>query len=265
MLLTIQNRGLAAWICALLLATGLSLPAAERIPPVPSRHFNDYANVVAPAAEEQLNRTLEQFERDTSIQFVVVVFPKMESNSSIEDYMNRMFRAWKIGQAGTNNGVLLAAFIQDRQMRIEVGYGLEGAIPDAVAKRIVAEQIAPQFRNGDYTAGLTAGVNAVIQASRGEYKGSGRTAAEQRGKGGDLRFLIIFGIVALFIFMNMAKRASRGAVYGRRRSSSWGGFPGGGWSGGGGWGGGGGGGWGGGGGFSGGGGSSGGGGASGSW
>ena len=230
--------------------------AAEVIPPAPARYFNDYSQTVSAATADRLNRQLEDFEKATSSQVVVAVFPKMQSDSSIEDYVHRIFQVWKIGQQPRNNGVLLAVFVQDRKMRIEVGYGLEGALPDAIAKRIIADELTPYFRQGNYDAGLSAGVGAILAATRGEYQGAGRT----RGSG-KVSFKPSWVLPALFVvFLVITSIRRRGTVYSRRglgRYSSWGG----------GWWGGGGGGWSGGGsgGFSGGGGSSGGGGASGSW
>jgi uncharacterized protein len=246
---------------AVFLAVLPRLKAGEVMPPAPPKYFNDFASVTTPATQDRLNTQLEQFEKDTSSQIVVAIFPKMQTDSSIEDYANRMFRAWKIGQEKKNNGVLLAVFVQDRKMKIEVGYGLEGAIPDATAKRIISDEIAPHLRTGDFDGGLSAGVSALMQAARGEYKGTGRTAAQGRRVNPIIVPLIFFGVIALIAFM--ARRRPRGTLY-RRGSSGWGPII---WTGGGGgWGGGGGGGgWSSGGGFSGGGGSSGGGGASGSW
>jgi uncharacterized protein len=242
-----------------------ALPAAEVMPPKPARYFNDYANVTRPDTQQRLNTALEQFEKDTSSQIVVAVFPKMETDSSIEDYVNRMFRAWQIGQKNTNNGVLLAVFPTERKLRIEVGYGLEGAIPDATAKSIIDREITPRFRAGDIDGGLSAGVNALMAAARGEYKGTGRTVNQGKFRASNLPWpLIIFGGIFLIVLISSSRR--RGTQYGRQgRDSGWGSpifFPGS-WGGGGG-----GGGWSGGdsgGGFSGGGGDSGGGGASGSW
>lgn len=249
-------------VISALLLLPLLADGAEVIPPAPAKYFNDFANVTKPGTAGRLNAALEQFEKDTSSQLVVAVFPKMQSDSSIEDYVNRLFRAWKIGEKQKNNGLLLAVFVQDRKMRIEVGYGLEGAIPDAIAKRIIDNEISPRFRSGDFDGGLSAGVNALMQAARGEYQGTGRTVAQSRGGGRAplgklLPFIIFFGLFFLVAVSSLRRR--RGTVYGRR-GYGWGAGPiiwsggGGGWSGGGG-----------GGGFSGGGGSSGGGGASGSW
>jgi uncharacterized protein len=163
--------------------------------------------------------------------------------------------------------------MQSHDLYLQVGYGLEGAIPDAIAKRIISNEIVPRFRQGDMDGGMTAAVNAMIAATKGEYQGSGRTVAEQRGSprdggGGVFTALVIFAILAFLVFAfirSLIRRALRPTIFNnpRRRgpvviwndNNWWGGGGGGGSS----WGGGGGGG------FSGGGGSFGGGGAGGKW
>lgn len=254
------NRWLAAAICLmLLLGACWGAIAGERIPPVPTHYFNDYAGVISSSTAEQLNQKLEEFERQTSSQILVVIYPKMESDSSIDDYTVRVAQAWRVGQKAKNNGAILFVFIQDRKMFLQVGYGLEGALPDATAKRIIEDEIKPRFRTGDYAGGLNAGVTAILAATRGEYHGTGRTAANQN-QAAPAAAVVVFFVVLLFAFaLIAARRRTSGLGYGGWTLGS-GGFSG--W-GGGGWGGGGGGG--GGGGFSAGGGSFGGGGAGGSW
>lgn len=262
-------------LCAGLFAATVAR-AAEVIPPAPRDHFNDYAGVVNRQTAQQLESALTQFERDTSNQILVVIYPHMQSDSSLEDYTVRVFEAWKVGRQGINNGAVLFIFSQDRRMRIATGYGLEASLPDALCKRILDDEIAPRFRNGDFSGGVRAGATAMMAAARGEYRGNGRLAAN-RGGGGTVTirsggmtvvgFMVIFFIIAASIVLSIVRRFLRGfTVYnprGRRPFNTWtgGGWGGGGWSGGGGgWSGGGGGGS-----FSGGGGSTGGGGASGSW
>lgn len=252
----------------LLLTTCFTVLAAEVIPPAPAQYFNDYAHVVSSQTASQLNQSLETFERETSDQIVVAIFPKMQSDSSIEDYTVRVARAWRVGQKDKNNGAVLFVFIEDHKMFLQVGYGLEGALPDALGKQIIAEQITPRFRAGDYGGGLSAGVQAILGAVKGEYRGTGLTVAESRhGTANSLQglfVLVVLGFFVLIIFLSIIRSSRHGWFY-------WGGgWGGGGWSsgswGGGGFSGGGGGGFsGGGGGFSGGGGSFGGGGAGGSW
>src|SRR6185503_7247050 len=135
---------------------------------------------VSPATADRLNKTLEDFEKRSSSQIVVAVFPKMQSDSSIEDYTVRVAQAWKVGQKDKNNGAVLFVFIQDRKMFLQVGYGLEGALPDALSKQIIEEEIKPRFREANYDGGVSAGVSAILAATRGEYKGTGRTAGERR-------------------------------------------------------------------------------------
>jgi uncharacterized protein len=242
---------------------------AEVIPPPPPRHFNDYAGVVEPSVAAALDRKLAKFEKESSNQVLVVVYPRMLSESSIEDYTVRVAQKWGVGQRQRRNGIVLFVFTQDRQMFIQVGYGLEGALPDALANEIIQTRITPRFRAGDYAGGLTAGTDAILAATRGEYQA---LPAPQRstggGGGGDagLAFWIIL-IVFILVVIVLSRRAGPTTYTRRGRYGGWGPvimYPGSG--GGGGWGGGGGGGGGfGGGGFSAGGGSFGGGGAGGRW
>jgi uncharacterized protein len=238
--------------------------AAETIPPKPARYFNDYAGVVSPSAALRLNEQLAQFERETSDQIVVAVWRTMPSQSSIEDFTQRTFQAWQLGQKGRNNGAVFFVFVDDHHMRIQTGYGLEGALPDITCNEIIRDAVAPRFRAKDFEGGFAAGIDLIFKAIRGEYTGTGKTVRESRSGDNSSTGLLIFFLV-LIVFL-VAMRASR-RFGGYRYSGVGGPFISGNWGSG--WSGGGGGGWssGGGGfsGFSGGGGSSGGGGASGSW
>jgi uncharacterized protein len=245
----------------LLLVVASQTFAAESLPPAPAKYFNDHTGTVRPETALALNSRLEQFEKDESSQVVVAMFSRLPANAALEDYANRLFRSWKIGQASKNNGILLLVFKDDRKLRIEVGYGLEGVLPDAVANQIITREIAPHFKAGDYDAGLAAGVNAILQAAKGEYQGSGRTVAQRGDRDAGPFAIALFFLLLFAIFAIALRFGRRGTQYHRRRRTYWGpiwtsGGGGGGWSsGGGGFSGG----------FSGGGGSSGGGGASGSW
>ena len=252
--------------CAILiLLAGFRLCADEVIPTAPAAYFNDYAHVVSTGTAAQLNQTLENFERQSSDQILVAVYPTMQSDSSVEDYTVRVARAWQVGQKAKNNGAVLFIFVQNHKLFLQVGYGLEGVLPDALCKRIIDEQITPRFKAGDFDGGLTAGVQAILAATKGEYRGTGTTVAEHaqtrhNGNGAavfPIIFLIIFVAVIVMAVRNRRFSGWQYAGSGWNRSSNWsgGGFSsgGGGFSGGGG------------GGFSGGGGSFGGGGAGGSW
>jgi uncharacterized protein len=218
-------------LLAALALFAISAHAAEVIPPKPSAYFNDYAGVVSKETASRLNEQLAQFERETSDQVVVAVFPKMQSDSDIADYTQRVAQAWGVGQKERRNGVVLFVFIQDRKMFIQVGYGLEGALPDATAFDITERHIKPLFRTGNYEAGLATGIDLICKAIRGEYKGSGKTAAERHGVGGKVSGVLPFIIfVIVLIILSRLFRKLGGYGY-----SSRGGGPvfipsGGGWS-----------------------------------
>ncbi len=256
-------RALTALALALLPQLVRAQPQA---PPPPVNFFTDNAGVVPLDAAAGIEQRLREFEKASSNQVLVVIADRVpEGYTSIEEYTNRTAEAWRVGDKGRDNGAVLFVFVGDRKVRIEVGYGLEGALPDALASRIINDEITPQFREGKYGAGVLAGVDAIILATKGEYKpvAKGRVSFETMLIVAVILFFVFSGVV-LPILRVMAELSGsrtysgRGTSRGRRGS-------GGGFSSGGGWSGGGGSSWGGGGGFSGGGGSFGGGGASGSW
>lgn len=228
-------------VSALLVAVGVFasanlLHAAETIPPKPAGYFNDYAGVVSKEAALRFNEQLAQFERETSNQVVVAVFRKMESDSSVEDYAQRVAQAWGVGkkEVSKGNGVVMLVFVEDRKISIQTGYGLEGALPDAIAFDIRTQHINPHFRNGDYEGGLAEGIDLTCKAIRGEYKGDGKTTLERLSRksgGGGILFLVIFAVIIL-----MAMRSSRGrrgygySSLGGPFLGGWSGGSGGGWS-----------------------------------
>ena len=230
--------------------------------------MNDYAGLLQPAERQGLESFLAEREAATGTQMAIALFRSLEGES-LEDVANRLFQKWRLGHKGLDNGVLLVVFVQDRKLRIEVGYGLEAVLTDAEADQIIRNAIAPRFREQRYAAGLEAGAVAVYEriAPGGARRPVETQARDRRPGTGEssaqvylLAFLALIGVTV----GGLALEASRQRGYTAARRG-WGRSGPGVWYGGG-WGSGGGGGWsGGGGGFSGGGGSSGGGGASGSW
>ena len=210
-------RKIALFATAIALFLAPQLRATEFIPPKPPAYFNDYANVVSKEVAHRFNEQLAQFERETSDQIVVAVFPKMQSDSSVDDYTQRVAQSWGVGQKDKRNGAVLFVFIEDRKMFIQVGYGLEGALPDITAFDITEYHIKPRFRNGDYEGGLATGIDLICKAIRGEYKGSGKTVAEKRGNAGAPNFLffIIFVIVLIVISRVMRRLGGYGYSSGR--------------------------------------------------
>lgn len=143
---------------------------SEVLPTAPTNYFNDYANVVSPATASRLNSTLEDYDQQNSNQIVVAVFPKMRSSTPIKDYTSRIANFWNVGQKDNSNGVALFIFIQDRKMYMQVGIGLQKVLPDTLCKQILDTKLTPQLKKGDFDDGLTAGVAAIIAATKGTYQ-----------------------------------------------------------------------------------------------
>jgi uncharacterized protein len=253
-----------------LVASSLLLRAQGTAVPTLSSRVTDDAGVLSGEEVAELDAMLRAHEDTTSNQIVVVTIPTT-GGEAIEEYAVRLFEQNGIGTKSNNNGVLLLVAVEDRRVRIEVGYGLEGAVTDAIASLIINNAITPRFREGDYYGGIRAGVSDIMKASAGEYTAEPRESEDVPGG-------ISLGTIIFIVFvMIVIGRMFRGGG-GRRGGGGMGGgllpwiimsrgFGGRGYGGGfgGGFGGGGGGFGGGGGGWSGGGGSSGGGGASGGW
>jgi uncharacterized protein len=235
--------------------------------PVPTltRYATDLTVTLTASQVVLLNQKLENFEKETSTQIVVLMIPTIGS-AAIEEYALRVAEKNKIGREGKDNGALLLVAKDDRKIRIEVGYGLEGALPDALSGTIIRREIGPKFREGDFFGGLNAGVEAIMLATKNEYKADPKD--EGRGVTLTTIFFLIF-VILIISRMFISRRKYFGGGSGSKNfPGPWIGFPhpvggsggrksggfGGGFGGGGG-----------GGGFSGGGGSFGGGGASGGW
>lgn len=261
-----RRSGIALQLAlAIVLLAGLLAPArAELTFPALSGRVVDAAGILDSATRAALDAKLAAQETGTSDQLVVATVSSLEG-TSVEDYANRLFRHWKIGQAEKDNGVLLLVAPNERKVRIEVGYGLEGVLPDAVASTIISTTILPAFRSGDFVGGISRGVDAILEILNldpAEAEARARAAQEPALSFDDWLHLIIVVVMIGFwlfvIYRQVRRRGMRGLGRGLAASSA-GGWEwnrrsggGGGWSSGGG-------------GFSGGGGSSGGGGASGSW
>jgi uncharacterized protein len=256
----------------LLLWMLIAAPAAAQDFPALTGRVVDAANILPDADEAALTRKLEALENASSRQLVVATVPSL-GGYPIEDYGYQLGRKWGIGQKGTNNGIILLVAPNDRKVRIEVGYGLEPIMTDALSGQIVDEQILPRFKAKDYPGGINAGADAIIaqlqappeQAEQAALQAKARQSSRSRDGGGDDVWPLFFwGIVLAFVILRGLMPGRRGRRYRRHGVWMWGPGLGGGWGGGssgGSWGGF----SGGGGGFSGGGGSFGGGGASGGW
>src|SRR5262249_9777762 len=142
-------------VAALVLVLSFSASFAQAPQPVPPRaaRVTDLTNTLSAGARTEIDGKLAAFETRKGSQ-IAVLLVATTAPEAIEQYSLRVAEAWKLGRAGVDDGVLLLVAAQDRRARFEVGYGLEGAVPDALARRIIAEQLAPKFRDGDFAGGI---------------------------------------------------------------------------------------------------------------
>lgn len=243
-------------LLALLFSAAFVYAAETPIPPAPTRWVTDDAGFMSPEGLRSLDAQIEQYAKQTQHQLIVYI-GKTTGDTPIEDWAVKAFKEWKLGRKGMDDGLALFIFAEDRKLRIEVGYGLEGQLPDAIAWRVINEIIVPKIKAGDNNGAVFAGVSALVQVISGkDLPAGGQT--QRTGKNAQRAPLsrgqmIFFAIIALGFLVLMITHPSLAMLL--LFSILSGGRGGGGHGHGGG----------GGGGFSGGGGSSGGGGASGSW
>lgn len=163
---------------ACVLASALtSLSFALDVPSLTGRVV-DLAHVLPPNTVESLTARLKAHEETTSNQVTVLVLPSLEGEP-LESYSHRVATTWKLGQKGTDNGVLLLVAMKERKIRIEVGYGVEGALTDARSAQIIRGEIVPRFRAGDAPGGVSAGVDAILKTIEGTYQSTEKVAPEQ--------------------------------------------------------------------------------------
>ncbi len=180
------------------------------VPPL-TGYVNDYAGMISKQAAAELEQGLARFEQTDSTQIVVVTIPSLQGED-LEEFSMKVAEAWKVGQKGIDNGVILLIARDEHKVRIEVGRGLEGKLTDLVSGRIVRDVITPNFRTGDFDSGVLNGVRAIVEVVRGEYSANERAPAASRSGVPSILTLLIF----LFIALVFAGAMSRifGAVVG---------------------------------------------------
>lgn len=188
----------------------LGFPGAKAevaVPPSPSQYVTDTTGAIPAPLVAGLNRRLALFEQQTSNQIVAVVARSLPERTTLEEYAQTLYHAWRIGTKKNSNGVLILVFTNDKKAWIQTGYGLEGALPDVVCNRIVREQMSPAFRSGNYGACLASGINAVMQATKGEYKGNGRAGG--RSPLTDILFSPLGFFLLIFLLLMIVSRSRR--------------------------------------------------------
>jgi uncharacterized protein len=209
---------LASGFCAALLAFASAVAAQPAEVPYLTGRVVDNAEILSADTRRRLTDTLRRHEQKTSNQVVVLSVPTIHGES-VEEYAVRVFEQWKLGKKGKDNGVLVVIVPQDRRMRIEVGYGLEGVLTDAHASRIIRNLMTPRFREGDFSGGVARGVDAVVAQLEGRPAMAGRERPAARQAGSNKSEFIkaprmalhekvlfgafIFGIIGLFTFIGV--------------------------------------------------------------
>jgi uncharacterized protein len=189
-----------------LLALVLAAPlAAQGVYDLPlTGRVMDGADMLADATEQRLDGLLSAHETQTTNQVVVLTIPSLEGQT-VEEVANAVFNAWGLGQAGRDNGVLLLIARDDRALRIEVGYGLEGALADAEAGRIIRRVIVPAFREGDFDGGVLSGVQAILSEIGGERFAGTSYSGIRALDGGDY-FALVVALLALALAVRLGRR-----------------------------------------------------------
>ena len=205
-----NKRFVSTFLIAFLICAASNSEALD-VPARPEVHVNDYAFILSGEAGSAIEDTLSNFESKTTNQVVVAAFESL-GEENLEDFSIRLAEKWRIGAKERDNGVILLIFKRDRQIRIEVGYGLEGALPDALCDSIIRNEIAPYFKKNDYDKGVMNGVAAIIKAISGEYKAGGGRQDTLNSVSG------IFIVVIFFLIMGLSFYAE----YRRKRSGYWG-------------------------------------------
>lgn len=177
-------------------------------------HVNDFAGMLTDSEQQRLEAKLRNY-RDTTTTVIAVATVKSLEGRSIQQVGTELFNQWNLWEGNKNNGVLILIAQQERRIRIEVGYGLEGAIPDIMAGRIINGVLKPAFKRGDYYAGLDRATSILIDLARGEFEGE-LTQQRGRAEGNDTASFIVFLLFVLFVIYSSSRKGG-GKNGGKRR------------------------------------------------
>jgi len=176
----------------------ISAAAAQSFPK-PTGRVNDFANVIDPASEAEIDRQLDQLEQKTSSEIAVATVESL-NGMSVEEYANRLFKEWGVGQAKQDNGVLVVVAPNEREMRIEVGYGLEGVLPDGLAGQVIRDDFTPRFKEGDYSGGIRNGVTHLVGiVEKHQVLTPEEIAKLNASNGEDIPYFIVIPFFGIFV------------------------------------------------------------------
>lgn len=202
----------------LLVFIGFQTVFSQKIEPKPNppKAVNDFANLLEPFQEQALEQKVDTYNDTTSSAIVIITVPTL-NGYDIAEVSLKYLRDWGIGMKGKNNGVVILVSAKEHRARIETGYGMEGVLPDILAKQIIDERMIPFFKNGDYYAGLNNAVDAIILAAAGEYKADPNAKKGGGSLIGKIIPLAVIFIIILFLFSG--KGGGGGGSYMSRRGS----------------------------------------------
>lgn len=209
-------------LCTLFVVGIVMSSLSQDLPSEPVGHVNDFAQMLSNTERQQLETKLRNY-RDTTTTVIAVATLESLNGISIEETATTLFNEWNLWEGDKDNGVLILIAPNEREIRIEVGYGLEGAIPDVMAGRIIREIISPSFRKGDYYSGLDRATSAMIDLASGEYTGQ-LTEERSSQSNDDMLSFVIFMLFVVFVIYSSSRRGGGGKGKGKRRTLGPGGF-----------------------------------------
>lgn len=189
---------IAATVLLVILLLSSSVFPQQRLFPEATSWVNDYAGLLTPGQRQILDDRLETLQKNTSTQIFVGIFRKIPPGYVLEDYVVKLFEKWQPGRQQEDNGILLAIFLEDRKLRIEVGYGLEDVLTDAQAITVIDDYITPQFRKDNYFQGIFDGLQIIISAVEGRYQ-----IPEKHSDDDNSFWLFIIAVIIVLIVNNM--------------------------------------------------------------
>lgn len=207
------------FIFFLILLGSLAVKAQNFPEPMrPARAVNDFAGMLSPAEQARLEQKLRNF-NDTTSSAIVVVTVNSTNGMDVAQYTTELAHKWGVGRADVDNGLVLLVSKNDRTINISTGYGLEGAVPDALAKRIIEQEIKPRFREGNFYAGLDAATDTIIKLASGEYQAE--DVGEEAPPPGAIVLPILFLIFLIIIPIMKVRSFRKHHLGNRKRPLSW--------------------------------------------
>jgi len=192
---------------------------SQDFPAKPNTLVTDYTNTLAPEDRQRLEDKLVAFD-DTSSTQIAIVLIKSVGDYDIDEYGTELGRKWGIGQKGKNNGLLILAAIDDHKVTIQVGYGLEGAVPDVITQQIIQQDIRPHFRQNDYYGGLDLATTHIIQYTKGEYKAEAKPPQNNNHSGGGGAIIVIIIVIVILVSIFRNRGGGGGQIIGGRGGAS---------------------------------------------